>query len=218
MTSRLHLPPEKIRPRYILRPSSEKSSSFSSNTLSSNDTTHSTHSNLIADSGRRSPSPIGTRFRVDVLNASESPVPSQPSTPSLTMAPSSPTKPPKNGLRTYLGMRKRSTILDNTAPEAPSPITRNSEIDQEKDSHDQQKLDRAEIIISPPTPSSSVFPHSAPGPSETRVGDVSTTSKPAARFVKSHSKRHSLSAACPRKSLGHPSFVIRSPLVGICCS
>lgn len=97
-------------------------------------------------------------------------------------------------------MRKRSTLLDELTPEEPSPATDTDEIDLGKGSHEQE-LDRAEIIISPPTPSSSVFLHSAPGPSEVRFGDVSTPGKPAARFVKSHSKRHSLSAACPtRKS------------------
>ena len=79
-------------------------------------------------------------------------------------------------------------------------MTGNAEIDLGEASHE-QKVDQAEIIISPPTPSSSVFLHSAPGLSEARFQDVSTASKPAARFVKSHSKRHSLTAVCPRKSL-----------------
>ena len=97
-------------------------------------------------------------------------------------------------------MRKRSTLLDEPTPEEPS-LTAGNDLD--RGSHE---LDRAEIIISPPTPSSSVFLHSAPRPSKVRLGDVSMPSKPAARFVKSHSKRHSLSAACPRESPldGHP--------------
>lgn len=201
VTSRLQLPPEKIRLHYVRRPPSDKSSSASSNTFSSNTTTQSTYSNPISgNEGRRSPSPSGTRFRDDSYISPESPAPSRPSTPGPISTPSSPPKPPKNGLRTYLGMRKRSTILDEPIPEAPSPLTGNSEVDL-GGSSPEQKLDQAEIIVFPPTPSSSVFLHSAPGPSETRFEGVSTASKPAARFVKSHSKRHSLTAACPRKSL-----------------
>lgn len=155
---------------------------------------------MTSSNGRRSPSPIGTRLGGGIHNVSESPVPSQPSTFSPTSVPSSPPKSPMSGLRNYLGMRKRSTILDDPTPEAAGPMKRNSESDQDKDSHEQQ-FDQAEIIVSPPTPSSSVFLHPAPGPPETRVGDVSMNGKPAARFIKSHSKRHSLTAVCPRKSL-----------------
>lgn len=97
-------------------------------------------------------------------------------------------------------MRKRSTILGEVTTEEPSPMTGNAEIDLAEASRE-QKVDQAEIIVSPPTPSSSIFLHSAPGPSEARSQDVSAAGKPAARFVKSHSKRHSLTAACPRKSL-----------------
>lgn len=198
VTSRLQLPPEKIRFRHPRQSSSDKSSSLSSNT-SSNDTTHSVYSNLTAGhKSRRSPSPNGTRSRDDIYNASESALPSRPSTPGPTSAPSSPPKAPKNGLRTYLGMRKRSTILGEATTEEPSPMTGNAEIDLGEASHE-RKVDQAEIIVSPPTPSSSIFLHSAPGPSEARFQDVSTAGKPAARFVKSHSKRHSLTAACPRK-------------------
>lgn len=114
----------------------------------------------------------------------------------------SPPRSPRNNLKNYLGMRKRS-ILRNEA-------TTGDEFNLEKASHG---LDRAEIIVSPPTPSSSVFPRSAPGPSEVRLDEVSRPGKTAARFVKSHSKRHSLSAACPRKSSF--SLVIRPLSVGM---
>lgn len=120
----------------------------------------------------------------------------------MPMAPSPP-KPPRSNLRTRLGVRKRSTTLDEPTPEETGP-TLGAEFDPDKRGHEQnsheQKLDQAEIIVSPPTPSSSVFLLSAPGPSEVRSGDSSTAGKPAARFVKSHSKRHSLTAVCPRKS------------------
>lgn len=106
---------------------------------------------------------------------------------------------PRNGLQTHLGIRKRSTLLDELTPEEPNSAARDSEFGVTQGSHEQQ-FDRADIIISPPTPSTSIFLHSTPGPSEVRFGDLSTPSKPAARFVKSHSKRHSLSAACTRKS------------------
>jgi len=128
----------------------------------------------------------------------------------MTMPPPSPpqSRSPRNGLRTYLGMRKRSTLLDEPTPEEPNSTAGKLESDLDKGSRE-QRVDRAEIIVSPPTPSSSVFLHSAPRPSEVRFGDLSTPGKPAARFVKSHSKRHSLSAACTRKSSpnGHPTIV-----------
>lgn len=194
-TPRLQHSSQKIRPRHTRQPSS---SSHSSNTLSSNDTTRSTYSNR-----RRTPSPSGPRFRNDTHNTSESPIPSRPSTPQLMSIPPSTSQPrsPKNDLRTYLGMRKRSTLLAEPTPEEPSPTASNDEFDLDEGSHGQYS-DRAKIIVSPPTPSSSVFLHSAPGPSEVHF----TPGKPAARFVKSHSKRHSLTAGCPRKSSldGHP--------------
>ena len=102
----------------------------------------------------------------------------------------------------------RSTLLDEPTPKEPSSTAGNFEPGLDKGSRE-QRVDRAEIIVSPPTPSSSVFLYSAPGPSEVRFGDLNTPGKPAARFVKSHSKRHSLSAACTRKSSpnGHPIIV-----------
>jgi hypothetical protein len=106
-------------------------------------------------------------------------------------------------------MRKRSTLRDENTPAEPNPTASNEGLDLDNGSHEQE-LDRAEIIISPPTPSSSIFLHSAPpGLSEGRFGNVSTAGKPAARFVKTHSKRHSLTAACPRKSspVSHPIIV-----------
>lgn len=152
---------------------------------------------LAASNGRRSPSLNGTRSYDDIHNAYESQIPPQHSALSLALVPSSPPKPRRTGLRIHLGIHKPSKVLIEPVPEEASPLTGNSELDQV--SHE-QKLDRAEIIVSPPTPSSSVFQvHSTPGPSETRSGDVSTTGKPAARF--SHSKRRSLTAPvqCPRK-------------------
>ena len=183
------------------QPSSDRPSSNSSNTLSSDSTTNTIYSNRATCNGfRRIPPPNGTKSRNDTYNASEPPDPSQPSAPGpkpMSGSPSS-SQPgsPESGLRAHLDMRKRSTPHDETTL-VESPISGDGD------------LDWAEIIISPPTPSSSVFLQSAPGPSEGRFGDVSTTGKPAARFVKSHSKRHSLTLACPRKSshIGHPIIV-----------
>ncbi|KAF9654110.1 hypothetical protein BDM02DRAFT_3181956 [Thelephora ganbajun] len=199
-TPRLQHPSQKIRSHYIHHPSSDKSSSRSSNTLSGNSAAHSIYSDKTGgNEPRRSPSPNGTRSRHDTYNASESPAPSRPPTPGLMSTPLSPSQPQptKKGLRTYLGMRKRSTLLDRPTPSEPTLTADNHELTL-KGSRE-QGFDRAEIIVSPPTPSSSIFTHSAPGPPGVRFGDVSTAGKPAARFVKSHSKRHSLSAACPRK-------------------
>jgi len=179
----------------VRQPSSDRPSSNSLNTLSSDSIPNTIYSNRATDNGfRRSPPPNRTKTYNDTSNASEPPQPSAPGPKPMSGSPSS-SQPgsPRDGLRTYLGMRKRSTLHDETTL-VESPTSGDGD------------LDRAEIIISPPTPSSSVFLHSAPGPSEGRFGDVSTTGKPAARFVKSHSKRHSLSLACPRKSshIGHP--------------
>lgn len=210
-TPRLQHPSRKIRPPHIRRRSSDKPSSHTSHTLSSDGTTYSIYSNrTTGNESRRTPSPDGTRFRNDTHYTSESPVPSRPPTPRLMSMTSSPSQPrtPKNDLRTYLGMRKRSTLLGEPTPEEPSSTASSSELGLDNDSYEQQ-FDQADIIVSPPTPSSSVLLHSAPGPSEVRFGDLSTPGKPAARFVKSHSKRHSLSTACTRKSslYGHPIIV-----------
>lgn len=191
-TPRLQNPSQKIRPRHTRQPSSDKTSSHSSNTLSSNDTVHSTYSNR-----RRTPSPNGTRSHNNTRNTSESPIQSRPSTPQIMSIPPSPSqaRSPRNDLRTYLGIRKRSTLLAEPTHEKPRPTAGEDKLDLDEGSHEQQ-LDRAEIIVSPPTPSSSIFLHSTPGPSEAQFAP----GKPAARFVKSHSKRHSLTAVCPRKS------------------
>lgn len=193
-TPRLQHPSRKIHPPHIRRRSLDKPPSHTSHTLSSDGTTHSIYSNrTTGNESRRTPSPDGTS-RNDTHYTSEPPAssPSQPRTP-------------RNDLRTYLGMRKRPTLLGEPTPEEPSSTATNSELGLDNDSYEQQ-LDQADIIVSPPTPSSSAFLHSAPGPSEVRFGDISTPGKPAARFVKSHSKRHSLSTACTRKSslYGHP--------------
>lgn len=93
-------------------------------------------------------------------------------------------------------MRKWSTLLAEPTPEEPS-------FDEVLDlgGLDEQELNRAEIIVSPPTPSSLVFSHPVSGPSQARLDDVNMPGKPAARFAKCQSKRHSLSSACSRKSL-----------------
>ena len=201
LTPRFQHPSHKIRPRLLRQPSSDKSSSHSSNTLSSNGTTHSIYSNRTTGNGsQRVLSLNGTRFRSDTYNSPESPVPSPPSTPALLSSPSR-SRSPRDGLRTYRGMRKRSTLLDEPTPEELS-------LDRAPDlgGLHEQELNRAEITVSPPTPSSSIFSHPVPGPSEAQLGDVSTSDKPAPRFVKCQSKRHSLSSACSRKSsrIGHP--------------
>ena len=196
LTPRLQHPSQKIRPRHVRQPSSDQHSSHSSNsnTLSSDSIPSSIYSNrTIANGPSRTPSPNGTKTRNDTHNTPESPVPPR-------LASGFPS--PRDGLRTYLDIRKLSTLHDGTA------LVELSSASGDLDS-DEQGLDRAQIIISPPTPSSAVFLHSAPGPSNERFGDVSTASKPAARFVKSHSKRHSLSISCPRKSspVGHPIII-----------
>lgn len=211
--SRLQYPPQKIRIRHIRRSSYDQHSSHSSNTLSSNSTTRSVRSNAtVGNESQRSPSPDRTRHRNDTSNAPESLIPSRPSTPRLISGPPSLPQPgsPRTSPQTHLGMRKRSTLRDETAPVEINPTIGNDKLDLDNSSHEQEPPHPAEIIVSPPTPSSSVFLHSAPGPSEGRFGYVSTAGKPAARFVKSHSKRHSLSAACPRKSsfVGHPTIMI----------
>lgn len=204
LTPRFQHPSHKIRPRLLRQPSSDKYSSHSSNTLSSNGTAHSIYSNRTTGNGsQRVLSPNGTRFRSDTYNSPESPVPSTPSIPALLSSPSSPSRSrsPRDDVRTYREMRKRSTPLDEPTPEEPS-------LDRVPDlgGLHEQELNQAEIIVSPPTPSSFVFSHPVPGPSEAQLGDISTPGKPAARFVKCHSKRHSLSSACGRKSslVGHP--------------
>ena len=207
-TPRLHHPSQKIRPRHIRHPASDPPPSRSSTTLSSEGTTRSVYSNHATDNeSRRSPSPNGTRFRNGTYNTSESPVPSRPPTPGRTPGPPSPPRPrsPRDGLRTYLEMRKRSTLRDETVLVELSPTIGDDKLDLDEGSNERE-LARAEIIVYPPTPSSSIFFQTSPGPSDGRFGDVSTPGKPAARFVKSHSKRHSLSAACPRKSpsIDHP--------------
>ena len=66
--------------------------------------------------------------------------------------PSSPSQPRswRNGLGTYLKMRKRSTLSDMPTSEEPRSTTGNSELGLDKSSHKQQ-LDRAEIVVSSPT-------------------------------------------------------------------
>ena len=199
LSPRFQHPSHKIRPRYTRQSSSDKSSSHSSNTLSSNGTTHSIYSyRTTDDESQQALSPNGTRFRSDTYNSPESPVPPPPSTPALLSSSLSPAQPrsPRDGLRTYRGTRKWSTLLDEPTPEEPSL----GEV-PDLGGLDEQELSRAEIIISPPTPSSFVFSHSASGPSEARSDDASMPGKPPARFVKCQSKRHSLSSACSRKSL-----------------